>query len=119
MTAEYSKRILSGSTNGKQIKVAETATPGTLIHTAVAGTDDYDEVWLYCSNNSTTATNLTLEWGGVSTPDDIIQMSIPAKTGLYLIIPGLVLQNGLSIRAFASVANMLVISGWVNRIEVA
>ncbi len=36
--ATYSKVLLSGSTNGKQIKVAATATPGTTIHTAVTGT---------------------------------------------------------------------------------
>jgi hypothetical protein len=32
------KRILSGSTNGKPIKVVATSTAGTTIHTAVAGT---------------------------------------------------------------------------------
>jgi hypothetical protein len=31
--ATFSKTILSGSTDGKQIKVAATATAGTLIHT--------------------------------------------------------------------------------------
>jgi hypothetical protein len=114
--AIYEKQKLSGSTNGKQIKLAATSTPGTTVHTAVSGTTDYDEVWLYVTNNHTASVNLTIEWGGTSSPDDLIQMSIPSKTGLYLIVPGLVLQNGLAAKAFASVANVLCISGWVNRI---
>ena len=42
--ATYSKQLLSGGTNGKNIKVAATATAGTTIHTAVAGTTDIDEI---------------------------------------------------------------------------
>lgn len=93
--ATYSKIALSGSTNGRQILVAATATPGTTLHTAVSGTTDYDEVWLYATNNHTASVNLTIEWGGTTSPDDLIQQSIPSKTGIYLLIPGLVLQNSL------------------------
>ena len=114
--AAFSKLKLSGSTDGKQIKVAATATPGTTIHTAVTGTTNFDEVWIYVTNNHAAAVILTIEWGGNASPDDLIQMSIPAKTGLYLIIPGLVLNNGSIVKAFAGSANVLSISGWVNRI---
>ena len=48
--ATYSKQLLSGGTNGKNIKVAATATAGTTIHTANAGTTDIDEIWLYACN---------------------------------------------------------------------
>jgi hypothetical protein len=41
-------------------------------------------------------------------------MSIPSKTGLYLVVPGFVMQNGKVIKAFASVANVVEIYGWVN-----
>ena len=44
--ATYSKQKLSDSTNGRNIKVAATATAGTAIHTAVAGASDLDEIWL-------------------------------------------------------------------------
>lgn len=114
--ATYSKLVLSGSTNGKQIKVAATATPGTTIHTAGAGTTNADEIWIYATNNHTAAVVLSIEWGGVASPDDLIQMSIPSKTGLYLLVPGLVLNNGLVVKAFAATANVISISGWVNRI---
>lgn len=114
--ATFSKLPLSGSTNGKQIKVAATATPGTTIHTAVSGTSDMDEIWLYVTNNHTAAVNLTLEWGGTTSPDDQIVMSIPSKTGLYLLIPGHLLNNGLIVKAFAGTANVICMSGFVNRI---
>lgn len=113
--ATYAKMKLSASTNGKGILVAATATPGTIIHTAVAGTVDMDEVWLYVTNNHTAQLALTLEWGGVAAAD-LIQLAVPSKTGLYLIVPGFVLQNGLLVRAYAQTTNLLTIHGWVNRI---
>ena len=114
--ATYTKRALSGSTNGKGIKVVATATAGTTIHTAVAGTSDFDEVWLWCVNSDTTAKKLTIEYGGVASPDDLIEVTIPAENGLVLIVPGLIIQNSLVVRAFAETANVLMVSGFVNRI---
>lgn len=112
----FTKRALSGSTNGRMIKVAATATAGTTIHTAVTGTTDFDEIWLYAANNHTADVNLTIEFGGTTSPDDLIQFSVPYKSGLYLIVPGWVLQNGLLVRAFAATTNVISIGGWVNRI---
>jgi hypothetical protein len=114
--ATVTKRALSGSTNGKQIKVAATATAGTLIHTAVAGTTDWDEVWLYAVNSDTTARKLTIEWGEATAPDGNIEVTIPAEGGLILVVPGLLLQNGLEVRAFAAAANVVLVTGFVNRI---
>jgi len=110
------KRLLSGGTNGRNIKVAATATAGTLIHTAVTGTDDLDEIFLYAVNSDTTDRKLTIEFGGVSVPDDLIEVTIPAEDGWYLVIMGLTLQNGLLVRAFASAANVININGYVHRI---
>lgn len=114
--ALYSKHLLSGSTNGRGIKVVQTATPGTLIHTAITGTDDLDEVYLYAINTDTVDRKLTLEWGGVSSPDDLIEVTIPAESGLIQVAPGILLQNSLVIRAFAAAANVVIIHGFVNRI---
>lgn len=107
--------IPSGSTNGKQVKVATTASPGTLIHTAVAGTTSIDEVWIWATNNDPSAQNLTIEWGGTTSPDNLTQISVPAKTGDYLIKAGVRINNGLAIRAFAGKANVICISANVNR----
>ena len=45
--ATFTKKILSGSTDGKSIKVAATATAGTTIHTGSATVTTLDEVWIY------------------------------------------------------------------------
>ena len=112
------KRKLSGSTDGRGIKVVATATAGTTIHTAVAGTTagTYDEIWLYAYNSDTSNRELTIEFGGTTAPDDNITVTIAAKAGLMLIVPGLILQNGSVVKAFAAAANVVVIFGFVNSI---
>ena len=115
--AIFTKELLSGSTNGRPILVVATATAGTLIHTAVSGTTDLDEITLYAANSDTTDRKLTLEWGGVTDPNDLIEETIPAESGLFLVAPGLLLQNGLIVRAFAATANVVTIHGFVNRID--
>ena len=112
----FTKRALSGSDNGKGIKVAETATAGTTIHTAVAGETDWDEIWVWCVNTSDTAVVLTLEYGGVVDPNDLIPYTVAAKDGLKIILPGALLQNGLVLKAFAGTADVLIIHGFINRI---
>jgi len=114
--ATYTKRMLSGSTQGKCIKVAASSTPGTTVHTAVAGTSDLDEIWVYAVNTSSSDVLLTLEWGGTTSPDDTIEVLIPAEAGLVLVAPGLLLQNELVLRAFAGTADVLLVTGFVNRI---
>lgn len=112
------KRKLSGSTDGRGIKVVATSTLGTTIHTAVAGTTagTYDEIWLYAYNGHTADLVLTIEFGGVTVPDDTIVVTVPTKAGLMLIVPGLILQNGTVVTAFAASANLISIHGFVNAI---
>jgi hypothetical protein len=116
--ATYSRQLHSGSTNGRAIPVAATATPGTLIHTAVAGTASYDEVYVWVSNVTGAAATLTLEWGGVTDPGDHAckALSIPANSPPILVLAGLNLQNSLVLRAFSGTASALNITGHVNRI---
>lgn len=114
--ATYTKEKLSGSTNGKGIKVAATATTGTTIHTAGSGTTNWDEVWLWCVNTSGVSVKLTIEWGETAAPDGNIEMTIPPETGLFQVIPGLIIQNSLVVTAFAGTTNVLVMHGFVNRI---
>ena len=118
--ATFSKIHLSGSTDGKLVKVAATATAGTTIHTGSSTATTYDEVWLYAVNSDTTDRKLTIEWGGTSSPDDLIEFTVKAENGLYLIVPGLVIKGNASaalvVRAFAATANVVCIGGYVNRI---
>ena len=119
MATTVSRIPLSGSTNGLGIKVVETATAGDTIHTAQSGTDTVDVVTLYATNSSGSAVNLTIEYGGVSSPDDLIQLSIPATSGLTLVIPDLVTRNSLVVRAFAGTTNVVMVHGFVNRVTTA
>ena len=113
--ATYSKTTLSGSTNGRQIKVVATASSGTLIHTAHATA--LDEIWLYAVNDTATDRLLTIQWGGTTATDDDIEFTVKAQNGLYLIVPGLILTGGTVVRAYcAAAANAIQISGYVNRI---
>ena len=114
--ATYAKQLLSGSTNGKGILVVATATAGTTIHTAVSGTSDIDELWVYAVNSSDADVKLTLEWGEATAPDGNIEQTVPAESGLMLLVPGLLLQNSLVLKAFAGTTNEIVIHGYVNRI---
>ena len=112
-----SRQLLSGSTNGRGVKVAATATPGTLIHTAHA--TSLDEVWLWCVNSDSAARKLTVEFGGTTSPDDLIEVTIPAESGLVLVSPGLTVTGGGVVRAFAATANVLACHGYVNRLVVS
>ena len=116
--SSYSKQLLSGSIDGKGIPVAATATPGTLIHTAIAGAVSFDEVYLWASNVTGSAATLTLEWGGVTDPGDhmVKQYSIPANSAPTPIATGQVLNNGLVVRAFSGTASAINLSGFANRI---
>jgi hypothetical protein len=118
--ATFEKLILSKSTNGRAIKVAATATAGTEIHDGSTNTAVIDEVWLYAQNTDTTARKLTIEWGGTSAPDDLIELTIPAESGLTLVAPGLLIKGAgtaLKVRAFASLTNVITIHGYVNRVS--
>jgi len=114
--ATYTKMNLSGSTNGRPIAVAATSiSSGTTIHTAVSGTSSMDEIWIFAANVTTKVVTLTVGWGGTGTSDTIL-VDVPAKQGLFLVTPGILLQNSLVVKAAASTANVINLAGFVNRI---
>lgn len=118
--ATFSKITLSGSTDGRPVKVAQTATAGTTIHTASSTATTYDEIWIYAMNTDTAARKLTIEFGGTTAPDDLIEVTIQPETGLVPVVAGLVLKGNatpLVVRAFASSANVITLVGFVNRIS--
>ena len=120
--ATFSKLALqpAGTTgDGLGILVAATATAGTAIHTASATATTIDEVWLYAYNNDSSTILLTIEFGGVTAPKDVIKVSVAAQSGLLLVTAGLVVQGNATakvVRAFAGTANKISIFGYVNRI---
>jgi hypothetical protein len=120
--ATYSKILLSGSTQGRAIKVAATTSgsAGTTIHTTGSSSSVLDELWLFATNSSSAAVALTIQWGGVTAVDNEIKITIPANAGLTLVVPGLPITGtgsaGNTVAAYAATANVLTISGYIHRI---
>lgn len=97
----------SGSTHGRGIKIGQTATPGTLLHTATSSTTDgvCDLIEVTVYNSASTDKRISFEVGGVTSPDDIRGGTVPALEertfGPFL------LRNSLVLRAFAETTNVL------------
>lgn len=117
--ATFAKTILSGSTDGKGILVAQTASPGTTIHTGSTTAAHLHEIWLYAVNYDTTARKLTVQWGGTTAGTDDIELTVPAESGLVLVAPGLLLKGNATpnvVRAYAATGTAIVIHGFVHTI---
>lgn len=117
--ATISKVTLSSSTQGMGIKVVATATAGTSIHATQTSATIIDEIWLWVFNSDTQDRTLTVEFGDATAPDHNIVQTIPFKIGKILVVPGFVLTGSgavaATVKAFASSANVLTITGYVNR----
>ena len=117
--ATFTKAVLTGSTDGRAIKVAATSSPGTTVTTGSSTAADLHEVWLYAQNTSAADVKLTVEWGGTTSPDDLIEQTITAEAGLTLVAPGLLIKGNatpLVVKAFAATTNVITLHGYVNQI---
>lgn len=116
MTTAITVRPLSGSTDGRPIKVGPTATPGTTIHTAQSSATDLDVIEVQVYNADVVDRTITFECGGTTSPDDHVKRTIPAGETVSVPVPPL--RNSLILKAFASATNVLIVSGRVQRIVV-
>ena len=121
--ATFTKVLLSGSSQGKAIKISATTSGsnGTTLHATGTSSSVIDELWLYAYNSSSSAVVLTIQWGGITAVDNEYKLSIPATSGLTLVVPGLILTGdgttATTTRAYAGTTNVITISGYVNRIS--
>ena len=118
--ATYSKQYLSGgAADGTGIKLAVDSGAYTTIHTSSVGQAGHiDEIWLYGSNTDTSDIKVTLQFGGTTDPDDIMEVTVGAEAGLVLLVPGLVLKgNSLLLKGAAATADKVTVFGYVNRIS--
>ncbi len=114
--ALFQKILLSGSTNGRPVRVTSlTSENGTTIHTAGAATTNVDELWIWAMNTASDSRFLTLKFGATASTDEI-EFTVPAEDGLYTVIPGLPINNGLVVRAYATVSTDINVVGYVNRV---
>ena len=113
MAATIAPVIPSGSVDGVGVTIAGTTT-GTAdtIHTASATAGVLDEIWLWVHNTHTADVELTLEWGDATRP---MKFTVPVADGAYAVVPGWRLGNGKTVKAFAAVADVLMVVGNVNR----
>lgn len=107
------KRVPSGSTDGAPIKIAATATPGTLFHTADATA--LDEITMYLTNTDTVDRAVTVEFGTATAPDNNLKFIVPAGETI-LAVPGISLTNSKTCKAFCATANVVNMVGYINRI---
>lgn len=114
------KQLLSNSVSGRQVLVTSlTAVTATTIHTTLSGSSNLDEIWLYAYNSSQSDVVLTLIWGpgslGSVQDRDEVKSTIPSQSGRTLIANGKLLQNGLTVYSYATIASSINIDGFVNR----
>ena len=108
-------RKLSNSPNGLGIVLA-TAAAGTLLHTSTSatGASQFDEVYLWASNRATVSKTVTFYLGGTGSSNHVHD-TLPARSGLYQIVPGLRFSGGVVVRAFAASPGVVIVNGIVNR----
>jgi hypothetical protein len=116
-TITQSSSAVSSGTGGT---VTVSASPPTTVHTTGTSSTIEDEVWLYAYNSSSAPVALTIYFGATVSPDDNVRLSIPSTSGLTLVVPGLILTGtgsaGNTVSASAATANVVTVSGYVNRI---
>ena len=89
----------------------------TVLHTAINGTTDWDEIWVYCCNLSThTVGEVLFKWGGVTDPDDYIYLNMRSLQQWTCVIPGLCLNNGVEL-GISYNKGWIGIWGFVNQIR--
>ena len=111
----------SGIQNGSPIPVLDGSTGAgySEVHTFQTGV--IEELYLWCSNKSTSSAHLTMSFGTSGFAGENIIVAIPSKTGLSLVYPG-VLHLGTigsstasTLYVRASAASSLSVSGFVVR----
>ncbi len=118
MASTYSKQFLSGSITGQQIKItATTSGSANQLHTCPAGTGSLDEIWLYTYNEATASVSASILWGSQIEPDAVNRVFLTPQSGRTLVVDGKLLSNGLTVYAYASVTNVIMFDGFVNRIS--
>ena len=122
----YSLIHLSATPDGSPIQITTTGSTnltgtaaltlqtGQIIHSGVAGTSQYDEVFLYAMNRANSGVYLMLQWGAV-TSGASIQTTVPPNDGPTLVSPGMVINSGSIVRAYSNVANHISVQGYVQR----
>ena len=115
--ATVAKLKFSGSSDGEPVIITATSSTNAItVHTCTTGTGDatYDEMYLWGYNNTSGTVDLTVEYGDTSHP---VVQTLTGKAGETLVLPGLIGNTSLVIKAFKSSTAVVGVSGFVNRIS--
>jgi hypothetical protein len=117
--ATVTRAALSGSTNGKAIKVTGAV---TTIHTSVSGTSDWDEIWLWASaplvaGDQRAGCRLELRYPGASGTWEP-RLHLDLSSGPVLICPGWIANDEKQVKVKVLGDFVALITGYVNRITV-
>jgi hypothetical protein len=111
------QKLSAANAYNQNIKIIGTsAGAATLLHNAVSGTAQIDEVYVNLTNTSLATVLATLCIGGTSSACQMM-VNIPPQTGWTVGLNGESLNNGLAVSAFAATANVLNARGWINRLS--
>lgn len=108
----------SAATNGATMTVNTTSAISPMtVHTAVSGVYNWDDVWIWAANTDTVSRTISLYFGAHSSLGDQVvgNYDLPPGGAPVLICPGLFLQNSGVVEAYASIANKINLTGYVNR----
>jgi len=111
----------SAATNGATMIVNTTSAISPMtVHTTDPGTTNWDDVWIWAANTDTVSRTISLYFGAHSSIGDQVVGSydLPPGGAPVLICPGLFLQNSGVVEAYASIANKINLTGYVNRCTV-
>jgi len=119
--ATISRNHLSGSTDGRPLGLAIDSGTFTTVHTVTSTAADFEEVYIYLSNISTSQEVVTLRFGGTA-DGDTIKVKVPAESTV-LAVPGLTLQGNSStaivITGATQTAGKVNVTGFINTIDAA
>jgi hypothetical protein len=119
--ATISRNHLSGSTDGRPLALAIDTGTYTTVHTVTSTAADFEEVWIWLSNISTSQEIVTIAFGGTADGDKI-KVQVPPESTV-LAVPGWTIQGNSStavaITAGSTTANKVNATGYINLIDAA
>ena len=109
---------LSGSTNGIPFALAVDTGTFTTIHSITTTTADFEEVWVWLSNISTSSETVTLTFGGTADANKV-KVKVPAESTV-LAVPGWTFQGASgpnTITGASQNPSVVNVHGYINLID--
>ena len=113
--ASAEMKILSGSANGKPLRITPTSGigSGVLVHATAATAGIVHLIHISAVNTHTAAVLLTIEGGA---PLEENQFTVTLQPDLPVDLPTLALDPGQTVTAFAATSNVVRLWGYVNEV---